>query len=146
MGDRLLVAGLALLLAAPVLASERCTLQFDQGQQLELPVVRTEVDQAKGLSGRADPSPGMLFVWEVPAPRSFWMKDTPAALDAAWIGADGRVQSVQTMQPDTLDAHSSLRPVIAVIEVPAGGLGAQGITRGSRVTSSTCFPVVRGVD
>lgn len=146
MGDRLLMAGLAVLLAAPVLASERCTLQFDQDQRLELPVVRTEVDQAKGLSGREDPAPGMLFVWEAPAPRSFWMKDTPAALDAAWIGADGRVQSVQTMQPDTLDAHSSLRPVIAVIEVPAGGLGAQGITRGSRVTSSTCFPVVRGVD
>jgi uncharacterized membrane protein (UPF0127 family) len=67
------------------------------------------------------------------------MKDTPAPLSAAFVAGDGRIQSVQDMQPDTTTAHSSLRPVIAVIEVPQGELVKRGIQRDSYVIDSSCF-------
>ncbi|MCA4079488.1 DUF192 domain-containing protein, partial [Pseudomonas kurunegalensis] len=74
-----------------------------------------------------------------PAVRFVWMKNTPAPLDAAWIGADGVIQSVQELEPHTTAKHSSLRPALGIIEVPRGQLANLGIERGSTITASTCF-------
>lgn len=126
------------VLAAPVQGSD-CRLSFQNGAVLDLPVATTEAAQAKGLAGRADPGRGMLFLWSTPAVRFVWMKNTPAPLEAAWIGADGVIQSVQELEPHTTAKHSSLRPALAIIEVPRGQLVNLGIERGSIITASTCF-------
>ncbi|MBI6604878.1 DUF192 domain-containing protein [Pseudomonas sp. S4_EA_1b] len=125
-------------LSAQVQAAD-CRLSFQNGAILDLPVATTEATQAQGLAGRADPGRGMLFLWTTPAVRFVWMKNTPAPLEAAWIGADGVIQSVQELEPNTTVKHSSLRPALGIIEVPRGQLANLGIERGSTITASTCF-------
>ncbi|HGA2320742.1 TPA: DUF192 domain-containing protein [Pseudomonas putida] len=123
------------------LASADCAISFDNGAQLLLPVARTAAEQIRGLSLQSDPVPGLVFVWPQPDIRIVWMKNTPASLSAAWVGVDGIVQSVQDMEPETLTQHSSLRPAVAVIEVPKGRFSQLGIGRGSRVTAAGCIPL-----
>ena len=132
----------ALLLGATLTAQVQaadCRLTFQNGAILDLPMATTEATQARGLAGRADPGRGMLFLWTTPAVRFVWMKNTPAPLEAAWIGADGVIQSVQELEPHTTAKHSSLRPALGIIEVPRGQLANLGIERGSTITASTCF-------
>ncbi|MBX5884821.1 DUF192 domain-containing protein [Pseudomonas aeruginosa] len=132
----------ALLLGATLTAQVQaadCRLSFQNGAILDLPMATTEATQARGLAGRADPGRGMLFLWTTPAVRFVWMKNTPAPLEAAWIGADGVIQSVQELEPHTTVKHSSLRPALGIIEVPRGQLANLGIERGSTITASTCF-------
>ncbi|WP_174517474.1 DUF192 domain-containing protein [Pseudomonas aeruginosa] len=129
---------LGVTLSAQVQAAD-CRLSFQNGAILDLPVATTEATQAQGLAGRADPGRGMLFLWTTPAVRFVWMKNTPAPLEAAWIGADGVIQSVQELEPNTTVKHSSLRPALGIIEVPRGQLANLGIERGSTITASTCF-------
>jgi len=132
----------ALLLGAVLTTpaySDDCRLSFQNGATLDLPVATTEAAQAQGLAGRPDPGRGMLFLWTTPAVRFVWMKNTPAPLAAAWIGADGVIQSVQELEPHTTAKHSSLRPALGIIEVPRGQLANLGIERGSTITASTCF-------
>ncbi|MCQ9730739.1 DUF192 domain-containing protein [Pseudomonas aeruginosa] len=132
----------ALLLGSVLTAqahSADCRLSFQNGATLDLPVATTEAAQAQGLTGRADPGRGMLFLWTTPAVRFVWMKNTPAPLEAAWIGADGVIQSVQELEPHTTTKHSSLRPALGIIEVPRGQFANLGIERGSTITASTCF-------
>ncbi len=132
----------ALLLGATLTAQVQaadCRLSFQNGAILDLPMATTEATQARGLAGREDPGRGMLFLWTTPAVRFVWMKNTPAPLEAAWIGADGVIQSVQELEPHTTAKHSSLRPALGIIEVPRGQLANLGIERGSTITASTCF-------
>ncbi len=138
-----LVAALALWLlsASASAAMNTCTVTFDHGQELQVPVARTLEEQAAGLAHVPDPGPGMVFVWDTPAIRAFWMKDTPKPLTGVWIGEDGKIHSIQVMAPETDEAHFSVWPVIAVLEVPPGVLESHGITKLSRVASSSCFSV-----
>ncbi|HGW5540861.1 TPA: DUF192 domain-containing protein [Pseudomonas aeruginosa] len=132
----------ALLLGATLntqVQAAECRLSFQNGAILDLPVATTEATQAQGLAGLADPGRGMLFLWTTPAVRFVWMKNTPAPLEAAWIGKDGVIQSVQELEPHTTFKHSSLRPALGIIEVPRGQLANLGIERGSTITASTCF-------
>jgi len=132
---------LAALFAGVTSAGELCSIQFDNGASLILPVARSAEDQRVGLMGRTDPGPGLIFVWPAPVLKAVWMKDTPSPLTAAFVAGDGRIQSVQDMQPDSLTAHSSLRPVIGVIEVPQGELAKLGIGRDTYVVSAPCLPL-----
>lgn len=125
--------------AANALALDNCEIQFSNGAALQLPVARSQVEKAKGLSGNAEPAPGMLFVWDAPVIKAIWMRDTPAPLTAAFIGPDGLVQSIQDMAPNTDTPHYSLHPLISIIEVPRGELAELRVERGSYVVRSTCF-------
>lgn len=125
--------------AANALALDKCQIQFSNGAELKLPVARSQVEKAKGLTNNVNPAPGMLFLWEAPVIKSVWMRDTPAPLTAAFIGPDGLVQSVQDMAPNTDTPHYSMHPLISIIEVPRGKLAEIGVERGSYVVRSTCF-------
>ncbi len=45
------------------------------------------------------PWAGMVFVWEDPTDRGFWMKDTLMPLTIYWFGEDGRVVATARMVP-----------------------------------------------
>lgn len=138
--SRLLSAALLLLAFDTASAQETCRLDFDSGASVTLPLARSRADQVQGLAGKADPGAGIIMVWDRVAVRTVWMKDTPAALTAVFIGPDGLVQSVQDMEPNSLKYHSSLRPLISIVEVPKGSL-AETIKRGSTISASTCFSI-----
>lgn len=96
----------------------------------------TPAAQAQGLMFRAElaDDEAMLFPSDPPAPRSFWMKNTPIPLDIIFVGADGRITNIaaQTV-PYSLDSVPSDGIASAVLEI-RGGLAAEvGIEPGDLV-------------
>jgi uncharacterized protein len=102
----------------------------------------TAGEQQQGLMFRTDlrPDSAMLFAPYPPdggPPRdaSFWMKNTPSALDIVFIRPDGTVARVAAdTVPLSEEPIASGEPVAAVLELPAGRAAAMGLGEGDRVT------------
>jgi hypothetical protein len=83
------------------------------------------------------PDQGMLFVFEAPQYRGFWMKNTYLSLDLIFIAADGTVVNVAAnAKPLSLDSIASAAPVRFVLEVVAGTAARIGLKVGDRFTSA----------
>jgi hypothetical protein len=112
-------------------------------QSIEVEVVRTREEQARGLSERDSLAwgSGMLFPYERPAFVSFWMKGMRFDIDIVWI-RDGRIVGIAgrvPYPPDPEAAPATARSpelIDMVLEVPAGYAGAHGWSRGDRVRVS----------
>lgn len=137
---RCLFLAAALMTATPAI-SKLCTVKLDNGEQLTAPAALALHDQVKGLSGKNQGNKQLIMAWDKPDVRAVWMKDTPMPLTAAFIGIDGRIQSIQEMQPETNTAHSSLHPVIAIIEVSPAISAQLKWTRETFVVASDCFSI-----
>ena len=102
----------------------------------------TPEQQARGLMFRTDigPDSAMLFApypGEGGAPReaSFWMKDTPSALDILFIRADRIIARIaDNTIPFSEMPIPSGEPVAAVLELRGGRAAELGITEGDRVS------------
>ena len=130
----------AVLSSSPAL-SKLCKVQLSNGHQFAAPTALTLNDQVKGLSGKNPINDRLIMAWDNPAVRSVWMRNTFIPLTAAFVGEDGKIQSLQDMKPNTDTAHSSLHPVIAIIEVSPKESARLGWKRGDYVTHSSCFTV-----
>lgn len=124
----------------PVYAGETCRITFASGAVVQAGVARTELAQAKGLSGTTG---NLLFVWPDAQPRVFWMKDTPAPLDVAFMDAAGTVFDIQHMKVDSPDAalpvyYFSVGPAQYALELPAGAFASSGISVGDRMDELNC--------
>ena len=65
---------------------------------------------------------------------SFWMKDTPLSLDIAFVGRDGKIMEIKTMQAfDTNTTSSTSDKVRFTIEMAAGWYAANGVKVGDQV-------------
>ena len=94
-------------------------------------------EQARGLMFRTDlgDNDGMLFPSDPPAPRSFWMKNTPLSLDIIFIGTDGRISNIEAgTEPYSLAPVRSTGFAAAVLELRAGRARELGIQPGDRVS------------
>jgi len=94
-------------------------------------------EQERGLGGR-DVLPennGMLFVYDEPEIRSFWMKDMLFPIDIIWIDGDKKITGVtKNITPDTFpQKFSSKVPVQYVLEVNAGFSDDNNIKAGDAV-------------
>jgi len=77
---------------------------------------------------------GMLFIFQVPQPAAFWMKDTYLPLDLIFIDPLGRVLNIaRDARPFSLAPIESDGPVIAVLELSAGTAARIGLAPGDRV-------------
>jgi uncharacterized membrane protein (UPF0127 family) len=109
---------------------------------VELDIMRTPEERARGLSGRKklDWGRGMLFPYDEAQMLSFWMKDMHFAIDMVWI-RDGRIIDIShrvpppdPAKPDAAIATASPRELAdTVLEVPAGFAHAYGWRRGDPV-------------
>lgn len=99
-------------------------------------VAATRGSQHRGLMGRESlaPDAGMLFVFDEPRFQSFWMFNTPLALDIAFIREDLTISSIDTMEPLTVTTHVSDEPVLYVLEVAAGQFASRHIEAGDVVS------------
>lgn len=91
--------------------------------------------QSRGMmfrTGMADDE-GMLFPSYVPQARSFWMKNTPLALDIIFIGPDSRITNIEAGVPYSLDSVISQGPALAVFEIRGGLSEELGIAAGDLV-------------
>jgi uncharacterized membrane protein (UPF0127 family) len=119
--------------------AESCTLTFSGNAQLrDVPVARTEAQQSKGLAGLDAVGAGMLFSWDKPAPRVFWMHNTRVPLSIAFLSSDGQVFAIEDMQPNTDTYHLSGGPALDALELAQGGFVRHGIRVGSRLIRREC--------
>ena len=112
------------------------------GVPLTVEVAADPAATALGLGYRdgLTPGTGMLFVFDGPAIRSFWMKGMRFCIDVVWIEGgvvQGAAEGVCPMPEGTADAdlpsYPSPVPVTYALEVPAGWFAANGIGVGAPV-------------
>lgn len=133
------LAGLLLLLPATALAGAGNGLPTVQlelaGQTLTLEIAADRASQRHGLMHREylPADHGMLFVWDEPAQRGMWMKNTLIPLDVAFIDADFEITNIETMEPQTTRLHSATRGIVYALEVNAGWFEQHGIEAGDRI-------------
>lgn len=99
-----------------------------------------DLSQQRGLMGRTSlpDDHGMLFPFPVPHTASFWMKDTPLALDLLFIRPDGTIAAILPGQPNDLHPISTGEPVSAVLEIRQGRARTLGLAPGDRVRWGDC--------
>ena len=77
---------------------------------------------------------GMLFLFEDMKPRSFWMKNTPIALDMLFFdNSGGLVALISNAKPNTLTLHHSRVAARYVLEIGGGEASRLNIKIGSRL-------------
>jgi uncharacterized membrane protein (UPF0127 family) len=113
------------------------TVETQGGARLfQVEVARTPDEQERGLKFRRSlpENGGMIFPIDPVTIASFWMKNTPIALDILFIRPDGSIASLhERALPYSTDIIDSGEPVGAVLEIPGGSAAALGIHRGDKV-------------
>jgi uncharacterized membrane protein (UPF0127 family) len=119
------------------------------GERFRLEVAAEPQDMVRGLGGRSviARNGGMLFVYPVPGPLAFVMRDCPVPIDVAFLDAQGRIVNVLTMQPEPprrpgesvadyerrLPSHPSAGPAQYAIELAGGRFAELGVGKGDRI-------------
>ncbi len=134
----LLVFLCALPAAAEAGQVERLTITTASGGRFPflVEIADTAPKRARGLMfrQRMAPEEGMLFLFDAPEVASFWMKNTPLALDLFFIGPEGRILDMhQRAVPYSTRPMNSAMPVVAVLELLAGTAARLGIRAGDKV-------------
>lgn len=109
---------------------------------IPLAIARTLSEQHQGLSGvRALPGNyGMLFVFDSPGVRNFWMKDMLFPLDIVWLDSDYIVLgAVENATPESYPAEFQSPPDMRyTLEVASGKAGALGLSTGTLLRMNEC--------
>jgi uncharacterized protein len=103
---------------------------------IRIEIADSPATRARGLMGRLlkDDAEGMLFIFDVPAILSFWMRDTPGSLDMIFVAADGRVRNIAAWTTPLSDrTYSSAGPASFVVEVRGGFARRFGIDQSCRI-------------
>jgi len=91
---------------------------------------------AQGLKYRRslDEDRGMIFIYSHPVTSSFWMKDTHIPLSIAFINSEGRIISIQDMEPDNdRKTYSPPRPFLYALEMNQGWFKRNNVRVGDKV-------------
>jgi uncharacterized membrane protein (UPF0127 family) len=98
-------------------------------------VARTPLQTQTGMMFRREMAQheGMLFVFDSPARRCFWMKNTILPLSIAFIADDGRIVNLADMQPQSEASHCATEPVRYALEMNQGWFAKRGVKPGMRI-------------
>ncbi|TVS04215.1 MAG: DUF192 domain-containing protein [Rhodobacteraceae bacterium] len=132
---------LVLVLAGPVwaaCASDRVDLRGPWGQaRFSVEIADTDATRSQGLMHRERlaRSAGMLFIFERPGTRSFWMRNTLITLDMLFIDPRGQVVHIhhEAVPLDETPIPSQSSDVLMVLEINGGQSRAMGIIEGSEM-------------
>ena len=105
-------------------------------QKLHVEIAETMKSRARGLMFRRQlkHGHGMLLRWKTPQRVAIWMKNTFLPLDIVFIAPDGHIIHVHHQaRPFDTTIIPSRKPVIAVLEVPAGDARRFGLRPGVRL-------------
>ncbi|MFS2111024.1 DUF192 domain-containing protein [Sphingomonas sp. Sphisp140] len=136
-----LVAAESVPVAAQAVKKTEVTVESANGPHVfHVELARTTEEQERGLMFRTNiPQDGGMLFTPYPAegpPReaSFWMKNTPTALDILFIRGDGTIARIgENAAPFSEDTVKSGEPVEAVLEINAGVSAKLGIKAGDKV-------------
>jgi hypothetical protein len=138
------LASLLLVLLLSACSTSKVVFHTPDGNvPVAVEIADTNEERATGLMNRESlgENSGMLFVFDAPAPLTFWMKDTLIPLDMIFIGADKKVVEVKpNIQPCRIafcPTYPGIAPAQYVVEVNAGFAAKNGIVEGTVVTIPT---------
>lgn len=120
-------------------------------QMLHLQLALNPAEQAKGLMHRdtLGEQQGMLFLFETPDQRGFWMRNTRIPLDIGYFDASGRLREVYPLYPFDETTVASVSPEILIaVETNQGWFRKHGVTPGARLDMTALWQAVeaRGVN
>ena len=104
---------------------------------LQVEVADTPALRQRGLMfrQRLPKGHGMLLLWDRPGMAALWMKNTLIPLDMIFIDAAGRIVHIhENAKPGDLTPIAAGRPVLAVLELPAGEARRLGLRYGLHVS------------
>ncbi len=106
----------------------------DKVVRMQLAVRPAEMQ--RGLMERRDlgRDDGMIFVYDKPQKMSFWMHNTPTALDIGFFNAEGVLEEVYPMYPfdeTSISSHSSALQF--ALEMNQGWFKENGVKPGARI-------------
>lgn len=102
---------------------------------VKVELAKNDADRAKGLMYRRElaPNTGMLFVFEGPEIRRFWMRNTYLPLDMIFLNERKVVVGIEeNTVPLDETSRGPDQPAQYVVEVLAGEARRHGLTVGSR--------------
>jgi len=103
----------------------------------QIEIAETDSARERGMmqrEGFPDETSAMLFPFPQEEPRSFWMANTPVALDIFFVSADSQIVSIaKYTKPYSDDQIRSGDPAKYVVETPAGFADSYGLIAGDRV-------------
>jgi uncharacterized membrane protein (UPF0127 family) len=134
--------------ATPAVTGETIFLALG-GETFTLELALDPATRQRGLGGRAGlpDNSGMLFAFRTPRNLAMVMRDCPAAIDVAFLDAEGRVVALHSMPPEPprrpsesayeyesrLPVYPSGAPAQFAIEVAGGRLAELGVGVGTRL-------------
>lgn len=109
----------------------------DSTVTIDIEIAETDSARERGMmqrEGFPDDRSGMLFPFDKEQPQSFWMSNTPVALDIIFVDADSQIVSIaKYTTPFSSENYRSGEPAQFVVEVPAGFVDSHGILEGDRI-------------
>jgi uncharacterized membrane protein (UPF0127 family) len=115
------------------------------GHPLQLQLALNPAEQAKGLMHRdaLGEDQGMLFLFEEPEPRSFWMRNTKIPLDIGYFDASGRLREVHPLFPfDETAVPSNSPDVLIAVETNQGWFRKNGVRAGAQLDMAALWQAV----
>ena len=110
------------------------------GSELQLQLALKPAEQQKGLMYREslDNDHGMLFLFDRPDKRGFWMRNTRIPLDIGYFDSSGQLLEIHKLFPyDETAVNSRSREVLIAIETNQGWYAANGIQVGDHIDMSS---------
>ncbi len=108
--------------------------------KLMVEVAQTPVQRQIGLMFRTKvpDGTGMLFLFDEPAERAFWMKNTLVPLDIIFVRRDGVITHIHSnAQPHSLQPIRSNGLAFSVLELAGGAAEEHGFNIGDRLVHAT---------
>ncbi len=105
-------------------------------EEMEVELALTPLQQQAGMMFRTNmaENEGMLFPLPYNTQASFWMKNCPLPLSAAYIDPGGTIREIHDLQPNNTNAVVSAGQNIRfVLETPQGWFQRHNITTGAVV-------------
>ena len=110
------------------------------GSELQLQLALKPAEQQRGLMYRdsLNNDHGMLFLFDCPDKRSFWMKNTRIPLDIGYFDSSGQLLEIHKLFPyDVTAVNSRSREVLIAVETNRGWYAANGIQVGDHIDMNT---------
>ena len=109
----------------------------DSTVALDIEIADTDSARERGMmqrEGFPNDRSGMLFIFDEEQPRSFWMSNTPVALDIIFVSADSQIVNIaKYTTPFSNERYRSGEPAQYVLETPAGFADSHGLLEGDRL-------------
>lgn len=106
------------------------------GATARLQLALSMPEMQRGLMGRTDlgKDDGMIFIYAEPQQMSFWMRNTPTALDIGFFDSAGVLREVYPLYPhDEVPVQSRSQSLRYAVEMPRGWYRANGVNTGAKL-------------